>query len=402
MKILFAPKEFPHSKVIGGPIIIYNRIKQLSKNHQVGLASFIREEDRKYLPSIEPFLSDLELMPYRPPRSRLRKISDYFFSEVPPYMCNTKTRQMRDTVGMMTCRGDYDAVIAEYTVMGQYVHRNPGMNPRTKRIVSCHECYTIARKKVRDFYGRFSRLGFQAMLDLRKLEAYEFEMYREADKVLTLTPEEKQGLLKYDANLDIEVVPHGVDTENFVPPPEEVREPTVGFLGNYPHDPNRDAVMYFLTDMWPQLKKSLPGIKYYVIGRGPTEDILSLAKADPDIIVTGQVDDVREYLAKVKVFATPIRLGKGFRGKTLEAMSMGIPVVTTRLGAEGLSAHDREHVMLAEKPEEFIQKTLELLQDAQLHREIGSNGRRLVEENFSWQKGVEILEEILQRLVQGN
>jgi glycosyltransferase involved in cell wall biosynthesis len=400
MKILIAPKEFPHSKVIGGPIIVYNRIKYLARDHEIGLASFIREEDRKYLSSIEPYLSDLELMPYPQPRSRFRRIMDFLSSEVPPYMCNTKSPKMRKTVAKMTRQGDYDVVIAEYAVMGQYVHRSPGINPRTKRVISCHECYTIARKKVRDHYGVFSRRGFEAMLNLQRLESYEFEMYRQADKVLTLTPEEKESLLKYDPTLNIEVVPHGVDTEYFVPRSEQAREKAVGFLGNYPHDPNRDAVMYFLTEMWAELKRRVSGIKFYVIGRGPTQDILAAASEDRDIIVTGQVDDVREYLEKVKVFVSPIRLGKGFRGKTLEVMAMGIPVVSTRLGAEGIAVRDRDNIMLAESPEEFVRVTEELFQDGELCRRIGLNGWRLAEENYSWEKGVEILEDVLERLVQ--
>jgi glycosyltransferase involved in cell wall biosynthesis len=399
MKILIAPKEFPHSKVIGGPILVYNRIKYLSRNHEVGLASFIREEDRQYLNSIEPYLSDLELMPYPPPRSRFRKIRDFLFSKIPPYMCNTKSQRMRKTVAEMTRRGDYDVVITEYTVMGQYVHRNPEINPRTKRVVSCHECYTIARKKVWDHYGVFSRRGFEAMMDLRGLESYEFEIYRQADKVLTLTPEEQASLLKYDPTLDIAVVPHGVDTQYFMPRREQKQDIAVGFLGNYPHDPNRDAVMYFLTEMWGELKRRVLGIKLYVIGRGPTEDLLAAAQADSDIIVTGQVDDVREYLKKLKVFVAPIRLGKGFRGKILEAMAMGIPVVSTRLGAEGMAAQDGDNIMLAENPEQFIRSTEKLLQDEELLRRIGMNGRRLVEENYSWQKGVEILESVLEMLV---
>jgi glycosyltransferase involved in cell wall biosynthesis len=399
MKILIAPKEFPHSKVIGGPILVYNRIKYLSRNHEVGLASFIREEDRQYLNSIEPYLSDLELMPYPPPRSRFRKIRDFLFSKIPPYMCNTKSQRMRKTVAEMTRRGDYDVVITEYTVMGQYVHRNPEINPRTKRVVSCHECYTIARKKVWDHYGVFSRRGFEAMMDLRGLESYEFEIYRQADKVLTLTPEEQASLLKYDPTLDIAVVPHGVDTQYFMPRREQKQDIAVGFLGNYPHDPNRDAVMYFLTEMWGELKRRVLGIKLYVIGRGPTEDLLAAAQADSDIIVTGQVDDVREYLEKLKVFVAPIRLGKGFRGKILEAMAMGIPVVSTRLGAEGMAAQDGDNIMLAENPEQFIRSTEKLLQDEELLRRIGMNGRRLVEENYSWQKGVEILESVLEMLV---
>jgi glycosyltransferase involved in cell wall biosynthesis len=401
MKILIAPKEFPHSKVIGGPILVYNRIKYLSRRHEIGLASFIREEDRQYLSSIEPYLSDLALMPHPQPRSRFRRIMDFLSSEVPPYMCNTKSPKMRKTVAKMTRQGDYDVVIAEYTVMGQYVHRsNPEINPRTKRVISCHECYTIARKKVRDHYGVFSQLGFGAMLDLRGLESYEFEMYRQADKVLTLTPEEKESVLKYDPTLDIEVVPHGVDTDYFIPRSGQVQETAVGFLGNYPHDPNRDAVMYFLTEMWAELKRRVSGIKFYVIGRGPTKDILAAAREDHDIIVTGQVDDVREYLEKVKVFVAPIRLGKGFRGKILEAMAMAIPVVSTRLGAEGIAVRDRDNIMLAESPEEFVRVTEELFQDGELCRRIGLNGRRLAEENYSWGKGVEILEDVLERLVQ--
>ena len=402
MKVLIAPKEFPHSKVIGGPILVYNRIKYLSRNHKVGLASFIREEDRHYLNSIEPYLSDLELMPYPQPRSNFRKIRDFLFSEVPPYMCNTRSPQMKETIAKMTCRGDYDVVIAEYTVMGQYLYRNRGINPRTKRVISCHECYTMARKRVLDLYGPFSKLGLQAMLDLRRLESYEFQMYREADKVLTLTPEERDSLLKYDPALDIDIVPHGVDPEYFVPRLEQLQETAVGFLGNYLHDPNRNAVMYFLTEMWPELKKLIPGIKFYVIGRGPTEDILSAANEDPDIIVTGLVDDVREYLQRVKVFIAPIRLGKGFRGKILEVMAMGIPVVGTRLAADGMSASDQENIMLAETPAEFIEKTINLFQDKQLYQTIRRNSRCLVVENFSWQKGVEMLEIVMQRLVQAD
>lgn len=395
MKILIVPKEFPHSKVIGGPILVYNRIKYLSRNHEIGLASFIREEDRKYLSSIEPYLSDLELMSYPLPRNRFKRVRDFLFSQIPPYMCNTKSKRMLETVAEMTRRGDYDIVIAEYSVMGQYVYHNNGINPHTKRVISCHECYTIARKKVRDHYGMFSKRGFDAALDLRRLESYEFEMYRKADKVLTLTAQEKESLLKYDSTLDIESVPHGVDTDYFEPRSENVKETSVGFLGNYPHDPNRDAVMFFLAEIWAELKRSIPGIKFYVIGRGPTEDILSAAAEDGDIIVTGRVDDVREYLEKVKVFVAPIRLGKGFRGKILEAMAMGIPVVSTRLGAEGMAVQNRDNVMLAESPQEFIESTEELFQDGELCRKIGLNGRQLVEKNYSWQKGVEILEGVL-------
>ena len=399
MKILFVPKEFPHGKVIGGPIIVYNRIKYLSRHHRVGLASFIHNEDRRYLGTLEPYLSELELMPYPPPRNAFRRISDFFSSEVPPYMCNTKSSEMHHTVAKMTQRSDYDVVIAEYSVMGQYLYQNPGINPRTKRIISSHECYTIARKKVLDLLGLFSIRGFRAALELYRLEAYELAMYRDVDKVITLTPQEREGLLRYAPDLDIDVIPHGVDTEKFSPVSPEQQEMSVAFLGNYPHDPNRDAVIYFIKDIWPYLKNALPGIKFYIIGRHPTPDILTATKRDRDTVVTGTVEDVRDYLRKAKVFVAPIRLGKGFRGKILEAMAMAIPVVTTSLGAEGIPVEDMNNIIIANDPETFVNRVVKLFKDDELYQRISRNSRRLIEEKFSWQKGVEILEGVLEKTV---
>ena len=399
MKILFVPKEFPHGKVIGGPIIIYNRIKYLSRRHRVGLVSFIRHEDRGYLDTLEPYLSELELMSYPPRRNILRRIGDFFFSDVPSYMCNTKSQQMHHTVAEMTRRSDYDVVIAEYTVMGQYLYQNSDINPRTKRIISCHECYTIARKKVLDLYGIYSIKGLTAMRELYRLKAYEFAMYRDADKVITLTPEEREGLLGYAPNLDIDVVPHGVDTEKFTPVSPKEQKMGVAFLGNYPHDPNRDAVMYFIEHIWPYLKEDLPGIKFHVIGRQPTPDILMAAKRDQDIVVTGTVEDVRDYLREAKVFVAPIRLGKGFRGKILEAMAMGIPVVTSSLGAEGIPVENMNNIVIADDPETFTKRVVDLFKDDELYKRISRNSRALVEKKFSWKRGVEILEEVLEKTI---
>ena len=239
------------------------------------------------------------------------------------------------------------------------------------------------------------------MFELYRLEKYEFSMYRNADKVITLTPQEKDGLLQYASDLDVEVVPHGTDTDYFSPSSEQPAEQALAYLGNYPHDPNRDAIIYFIRDMWPQIKQKSPGIKLYVIGRGPTTDILDEAKKDTDIIVTGKVDDVRDHLKKATVFVAPIRLGKGFRGKTLEAMAMGIPVVTTSLGAEGIEYDEMKNLAIADSAESFIDKTLQLLNDEALRKTIGTNGRKLVVNKYSYHKGVEILEGVLKRTVEG-
>jgi glycosyltransferase involved in cell wall biosynthesis len=145
--------------------------------------------------------------------------------------------------------------------------------------------------------------------------------------------------------------------------------------------------------------KEVPGAKFLVVGRGPTPDMLEVAKADGSIEITGQVDDVRPYFARSDVFVCPVRMGGGFRGKVLEAMAMAIPVVSTPLGAEGLPARDGENMLLAETAEALAEATVKLLGDKELSSKLGTAGRDLVVRNYSWQRGVEILEEVLEEVV---
>jgi glycosyltransferase involved in cell wall biosynthesis len=398
MKILIICKEFPHAQVIGGPIIIYNRLKYLSRNHLVSLAAFFRPGEEKYVPSVKPFCHDLKLVPFPKKRSRLKATWDFFLSPIPHYFLRTHgSKKMAETIAGMVKAGRYDFVIAEYSVMGQFIHNNP-LLPPVRRIISVHECYYLARLKA----WRYSRLGLgkiQEALNLKGLKKYEFEMYKQADKVLTLTHQDKEKLLEILPKLDIAVVPHGVDVEYFSFSGPEGREKSIVFVGNYLHYPNVHAVLYFYQEIWPWLKSHVPDIRFYVVGQAPPPEIRNLAQ-DEDVMVTGRVDDVRPYLKKGRVFICPVRLGGGFRGKILEAMAAGTPVISTSLGAEGVPSVQRENIIVADNPEEFAQGILDLMNDDRLSERIRRKARKLVEEKFAWEKGVEILEGVLGKMME--
>ena len=397
MKILFACKEFPHSKIIGGPIIIYNRLKYLSKNHLVSLASFYREEDKEFIPSVKPFCHDLRLVPLPSKRPPLKVMQDFFTSPIPHYFLRVHgSKKMADTIASMVQKDRYDFVIAEYSVMGQFIHNNP-LLPPVRRIISVHESYYLARLKAYHHY-KIGPNKLKEAIHLKGLKKYEFDMYSHADKVLTLTPQGKEELLEICPELDISVVPHGVDVDYFSFSELEEEERCIVFVGNYLHYPNVDAVLYFHQEIWPQIKSRLPEIKFYIVGQGPPQEIQNFNQ-EKNIIVTGKVDDVRPYLKKARVFICPVRLGGGFRGKILEAMAIGRPIVTTSLGAEGIPASHRENIILADQPEEFAKGTLDLLNDDKLFEKIRVQGRKLVEEKYSWAKGVEVMEEILEKMI---
>jgi len=397
MKILFTCKEFPHAKIIGGPIIIYNRLKYLSRNHLVSLAAFSTEEDKEHLPEVKPFCHDLQLVSLPPRRSTLKTIRDFFFSPIPHYFLRVHgSQQMAATIADMVRKDRYDFVIAEYSVMGQFIHRNP-LLPPVRRVMSVHECYYLARRKA----FRHNALGFaklQEAINLKGLKKYEFEMYRNADKVLTLTPEGKDELLEICPELDVAVVPHGVDVENFSFSEFTEKEKIIVFVGNYLHYPNVDAVLYFHQEIWPRVRSRLPDVRFIIVGQAPPPEIQNLSE-DKAITVTGRVDDVRSFLRKGRVFICPVRLGGGFRGKILEAMATGRPVVSTSLGAQGVPVHQRENIIVADTPDEFAQGVLDVMNDDSLFDRIRLRARKMVEEKYAWEKGVQIMEEVLERML---
>lgn len=397
MKILIACKEFPHSKVIGGPILIYNRLKYLAKNHFVSLTAFSKPGDEIHIPSVQPLCHDLRLVPLPPKRSPLKTAVDFIASPVPNYFLRVHgSAEMAHTIAEMVKKDNYDFVIAEYSAMGQFLHENPELPP-TRRIMSVHECYYMARLKS----FRHHKLGLDKLkeaINLKGLKKYEFDMYRNADKVLTLTPQGKNELLAISPDLDIAIVPHGVDVEAFSFSPEAEEKYSLVFLGNYLHYPNVDAILYFHETIWPGLKKALPRLKFYVVGQAPPPEITRLS-ADKSIVVTGKVDDVTPYLRRGKVFICPVRLGGGFRGKILEAMALGRPVVSTRLGAEGIPALSGENIILADTPDDFVKGIADLIENADLYRRIQNNARKLMEDHYAWEKGVARLEIVLEDMM---
>ncbi|MEW6554407.1 MAG: glycosyltransferase [Actinomycetota bacterium] len=393
MEILFVCKTLPHARVIGGPVIIYNRVRILSQRHDVSLLCFVSPEEREHADTVARFCRDFQGVPMPSYGGRFRKARDWLLSPVPVYFLNNYSGEMYGRLREMVGRSRYDVVISEYSMVAQYLYRNPDL-AGMKRVMSVHECYYLARRKAWQVQG-FSREGLSALFNLKGLRRFEFEMYADADRVLVLTPEGRRELLDIRPDLDISVVPHGVDVDFFHDSGASTREQAVMFLGNYPHDPNRDAVLYFHENIWSRVKREVPEALFYVVGKDPTRDLLELARSDPSVVVTGTVDDVRPYFERARVFVNPVRIGGGFRGKILEAMSMGLPIVTTSLGAEGVNAEDGRDMIVADGPADFAAATVRLLRDEGLCESLGTRARGVALENFSWEKGVSDLEQVL-------
>jgi glycosyltransferase involved in cell wall biosynthesis len=168
------------------------------------------------------------------------------------------------------------------------------------------------------------------------------------------------------------------------------------FSGSMDWLPNVDAVLYFLSEMLPLIRDQLPGVTFTIAGRSPDAKVLKAVRGLKGVSVTGKVKDMRPYLWGAKISIVPIRIGGGTRLKIYECMAAGVPVVTTRVGAEGLRYKDGEDIVLASDPGEFAAACVRLLSDDEVRRTISHNALQRAQREFSWEAVSREFEAILE------
>ena len=208
----------------------------------------------------------------------------------------------------------------------------------------------------------------------------------------TVTSErERQKLLLRHPKANIAVIPNGVDTSFFVPKDtagaghpnaQGGSKPTVLFVGSMDYHANIDAVLWFYRVAWPEIARKHPGVQFTIVGRDPVPEILALQSSR--IQVTGTVEDMRPFYASAAAAIAPIRTGSGTRLKILEAMAAGVPVVSTRLGVEGLDAQDDVHLLLAEDGLETAAAIDRILSSAETGHRLSASARALVVARYDW------------------
>lgn len=197
------------------------------------------------------------------------------------------------------------------------------------------------------------------------------------------------------------IIPPGVDL-NYFKPSESQEEEKLVFTGGMGYPVNVISVLNFCKKIYPMIKKEIPKVKFYIVGRSPSNEILRLAKLDSSITVTGAVEDVRPYVWSSAVFVVPIVVDDGgIKTKTLEAMAMGKAIVSSPLGAQDIGCENGKHLIIADNEKEFAERVVELIGDERERRRLGKNARKFVEENYSWDKKSEELYRAMLEVIEG-
>jgi glycosyltransferase involved in cell wall biosynthesis len=254
--------------------------------------------------------------------------------------------------------------------------------PNALRIVDQHNVDHLLYKQSHDLRVKKNKKTFD------RLKYQESHMHTYADNFLACSTKDVTELLRLNKNrIKGLLVPNGTTQKKVIQ--KDFSEPSLIFCGSLDYAPNKNGLLWFYEMIWPKLKMTIKGITLTVIGRNGHDNAYAPLKIDPQINFTGEVKDVTPYYQKNNIAIVPLLEGSGTRLKILEAMSFGLPVISTSIGAEGINYTLNKNIIIANTLEEFELGLKVLTSKIDLSKTISEKALQLIDKKYQWSVIVE-------------
>jgi glycosyltransferase involved in cell wall biosynthesis len=367
----------PYPLHSGGQIRSYNLIKNLSKKHQITLFSFMKHINQDEIDQMKKFCKKIYIFKRRKAFS-LQNIILAGLSPFPFLVSIYLSLHLNYKLRQELKREKYDLIHAETF----YVMPNI---PNTSVPILLVE-QTIEYQVYAHFVQQFKNVLLKPILkfDVLKIKFWESYYWKKAKMVIAMSDKDKKQMLALALGLKVEIVPNGVDTSHFANFKKQNKDKLVLFVGNFSWLQNREAVYFLINKIWPEIKRQVADAKLLIVGQNPPAKIKNLAKGK-DIVVDAKTADIREIYSQASVLLAPIFGPGGTRFKILEAMASQLPVVTTKVGIEGIPVQNNIHILIGSSASELAQSTVKILKDNNLSQKLSENAIMLIKENFDWQ-----------------
>lgn len=388
MNVLFLSQIVPYPPHGGVLQRGYNLLRELGRHAQVHLLAFVHpdalptptalDESRA---ALGQFCETIEFFPLWPKQSRLHLVAALAASTCsrkPFSVIAHRSAAFQARVTERLAAVPFDILHVDTLALSRFVPHDRHL----PAVLTHHNIESMLMKRRSEVETRllarqFLRREAEKLKACEEVEALLFDMN------ITMSRQDEMQLLSRVPRARTSIVPNGVDIEYFTPRPE-LETPTLIYGGGMNMFANRDAVMHFLHEIWPLIRARVPGVRFLAVGQAPPTELTSYAAIDPQVVVTGYVEDIRPCIWEAGIYVVPLRVGGGTRLKVLDAMAMGKAIVSTSIGCEGIEVTPGEHLVVADSPEDFASATVSLLGDPSRRRELGQAARNLVERRYAW------------------
>jgi len=306
-------------------------------------------------------------------------------------LLNYTTSEMASALERLLVEDHFDLIQVESIHLMNYL---PGLrNARNHPLVVC-DWHNVESDLMRQYAGRERSAARRtyARRTARLMSEAEGRALKEFDAHIAVSEVDAKRLQSVNSDAKIFVIENGVDAEHYAGDQAGTKNRIV-FVGSMDYHANIEGATNFARAVWPIIQQQQPKLRFTIVGRNPPAEVTELSSI-AGIEVTGSVADVRPYYREALAAVVPLNVGGGSRLKILEAMAAGVPVVSTKLGAEGLDVSDNENVLLAESSAQLANGILKLIETADLRERLITGGHALVRARYDWSMlGAKLLEQ---------
>lgn len=392
MDILWLSAGPLHPLDNGGKLRTYNMLRQLHKRHQVTfLAHFPVGADEAIQVQADEYSSHHIWVRWREPRKRSLASAwgmcrNLLLSPRPHIIDMRYSGAYVDALRHEVEHGGHDLIVCDSLLPSLNLSRLDRESIKIPVVLLQHQVGAKIRRRLAEAARNPLRRAYLEN-QWQRMVRYERQICERSAGVIVVSPEDAETMRReYGLENVLGTVPTGVDADYFHEFQRERRPDNIVFLGAMDLERNIAAAEWFVNEVYPRIAEVFPAVTLCIVGRRPARRVVALAEADASIEVTGTVPDVRPYLAAGSVSVVPLRAAGGTRIKIFESMAAGLPVVSTRLGVEGLPVVDGTHCFVADDPEAFANRVIELLRDRSAAQTMADTAAKWVRQEFGWER----------------
>jgi sugar transferase (PEP-CTERM/EpsH1 system associated) len=393
MKILFLTSRIPYPPHRGDKLKIWNLIKQLSTHHEITLLSFVaNSQEAQWIGTLRDVCREVNTIRL-PLWKSLLNCTLAIPKENPFQVEYYRSHRMMELVQEQIEKTKPDVIHTHLIRMAQYT-AGEKIVPVVLDLTDAVSLYLSRFREVRKNPIAKWLLG----IELQRMRHYE-SIISLFDCGLVCSDTDRSFLLDRYSNLSLCILPNGVDLDTFSANGAISAEPfRIIFTGNMSYFPNADGASFLVREVLPRIKQVVPQVKLYIVGQHPPASVRALA--GEDVVVTGYVEDIRSEYLKSMVAVSPIRFGAGTLNKVLEPLALGVPVVSSSIGLEGLGLAQGADILVADDAQEFAAAVVRLLTDETLRKAMAARASEKVRKKFSWENISLDLERIYHEVIE--
>jgi sugar transferase (PEP-CTERM/EpsH1 system associated) len=392
MRILYLCHRFPYPPDEGGKIRSYHVIRHLCASHTVTLVSLARSSKEACRGrGIRSSCSDYHIATIRDWQQWM-KVLGSFPMPMSASEAYFHSHEMMRIVARQLSLKEFDLIFVHCSSVARYVAHVSSM----PKILDFAD---MDSQKWMQYAGcRRWPLSLGYAWEGRKLLAAERRLARCFDLCTVATRAEWATLQSYRTGTASGWFPNGVDAAFFSPGSEPHDPNLISFVGRMDYYPNQECMLRFCRDTLPLLRAERPDLKLIIVGANPSAQVRKLRRL-PGVAVTGAVADVRPFVRRSALTVAPLDIARGTQNKILESMAMGVPVVASRLAAEGVDAVPGRHIWAASDPREYRDAIRLILSDPAERQRLSSAGRARMLSHHSWSQSMERLDGLIDRAI---